>query len=224
MPTESTASPPPPRTWARWWNRTRYRLYAPVYDALAWPMERGRQRALRWLDPAPDARILLSGCGTGLDLAYLPPETQVTALDAVPAMVRRTKARARTLGRAVDAQVGDAHALPFEDDSFDVVLLHLLLSVLPDPGAVLAEAARVLAPGGRISIYDKFLPPGTPPSLLRRLGNPVARLLVSDFNRRLRPMLAGMNLDLVTHREAGLWGLYTASVARLGSGQPGRQQ
>jgi ubiquinone/menaquinone biosynthesis C-methylase UbiE len=167
---------------------------------------------------------LLSGCGTGLDLAYLPPETQVTALDAVPAMVRRTKARARTLGRAVDAQVGDAHALPFEDDSFDVVLLHLLLSVLPDPGAVLAEAVRVLAPGGRISIYDKFLPPGTPPSLLRRLGNPVARLLVSDFNRRLWPMLAGTNLDLVTHREAGLWGLYTASVARLGSGQPGRQQ
>ncbi|WP_263808601.1 class I SAM-dependent methyltransferase [Salinibacter sp.] len=214
MPTESTASPPSPRTWARWWNRTRYRLYAPVYDALAWPMACGRQRALRWLDPPPDARILLSGCGTGLDLAHLPPETQVTALDAVPAMVRRTKARAQTLGRAVDAHVGDAHALPFEDDSFDVVLLHLLLSVLPDPGAVLAEAARVLAPGGRISIYDKFLPPETPPSLLRRALNPAARVLVSDFNRRLWPMLAGTNLEVVAHRKAGLWGLYTATIAR----------
>ena len=161
---------------------------------------------------------MLSGCGTGLDLAYLPPETLVTALDAVPAMVRRTKARARTLGRVIDAHVGDAHALPFEDDSFDVVLLHLLLSVLSDPEAVLAEAARVLVPGGRISIYDKFLPPDTSPSLLRRALNPAARVVVSDFNRRLWPMLTGTNLDLVAHRDAGLWGLYTASVARLSSG------
>ena len=181
-------------------------------------MERGRQRALRWLDPAPNARILLSGCGTGLDLTYLPPETQITALDAVPAMVRRAEARARTLGLAIDAHVGDAHALPFQDDSFDVVLLHLLLSVLPDPEAVLAEAERVLVPDGRISIYDKFLPPDTSPSLPRRALNPVARMLVSDFNRRLGPMLAGTRLHVTAHRDAGLWGLYTASIARLGSG------
>lgn len=218
MPTDPTASPPPPQTWARWWNRTRYRLYAPVYDTLAWPMERGRQRTLRWLDPAPDARILLSGCGTGLDLKYLPSETQITALDAVPAMVRRAEARARTLGLSIDAHVGDAHALPFEDDSFDVVLLHLLLSVLPDPETLLAEAARVLAPGGRISIYDKFLPPDTSPSLPRRVLNPVARVLVSDFNRRLWPMLAGTRLRITAHRDAGLWGLYTASVARQSAG------
>ncbi|WP_103020437.1 class I SAM-dependent methyltransferase [Salinibacter altiplanensis] len=221
MPTDPTDLPPPPRTWARWWNRTRYRLYAPVYDALAWPMERGRRRAIEWLDPAPNARILLSGCGTGLDLRYLSPETPITALDAVPAMVRRTEARARTLGLTVDAHVGDAHALPFEEDAFDVVLLHLLLSVLPDPEAVLAEAARVLAPGGRVSIYDKFLPPDTSPSLPRRALNPAARVLVSDFNRRLRPMLAGTDLHLVAHRDAGLWGLYTASVVRLGPGGQG---
>lgn len=207
-----------PNLWARWWNRTRYRWYAPVYDSLAWPMEAGRRRALEWLDPASDARILLSGCGTGLDLKYLPEEARITVLDAVPTMVHRTTDRARALGLDVDGRVGDAHALPFEDDAFDVVLLHLLLSVLSDPEGVLAEAARVLAPDGRVSIYDKFLPPDTSPSLLRRTLNPAARVLVSDFNRRLRPMLAGTDLNIVAHREAGLRGLYTASIAHLSFG------
>ena len=209
---------PSPDTWARWWNRTRYRLYAPAYDTLAWPMEGGRQRALEWIEPAPEIRILLVGCGTGLDLRYLPAKAQITGLDAVPAMVRRTEARAEALGMEIETHVGDAHALPFADDTFDVVLLHLLLSVLPDPETVAAEAARVLAPGGRISIYDKFLPEGTSPSLLRRVLNPVARVLVSDFNRRLEPILLGANLEVVAHREAALWGLYTATIARRDSG------
>jgi ubiquinone/menaquinone biosynthesis C-methylase UbiE len=200
---------------ARWWNRTRYRIYAPVYDRLAWPMERGRQRALKELAPGPHDRILLLGCGTGLDLEYLPATATVAALDAVPAMIRRTKARARTLNVTVDARVGDARALPFDDGSFDVVLLHLFLSVVGDPEAVLDETARVLAPGGRVSIYDKFVPDGERPSLLRRVLNPAARVLFSDFTRRLEPMLSGTDFDVVSHRDAGLGGLYTATIVRL---------
>ena len=219
MPAEFPSPPTVPDAWARWWNRTRYRLYAPVYDTLAWPMEHGRQRAIEWLNPAPDDRILLSGCGTGLDLKYLPVEAPVAAVDAVPAMVRRTKRRARALGRTIDARVGDAHALPFADDTFDVVVLHLLLSVLTNPETVLTEAARVLVPNGRVSIYDKFVPEGTAPSVLRRALNPPARVLVSDFNRRLGPMLEGTELRVVSHRDAALWGLYTATIARPGGQQ-----
>ena len=200
---------------ARWWNRVRYRIYAPVYDWLAWPMERGRERALEWVDPALDARILLLGSGTGLDLKYLPPEAQITALDAVPAMIRRTKARARRLNVPVDARVGDARGLPFDDGSFDVVLLHLFLSVVGEPEAVLSETARVLAPGGRASIYDKFVPDGETPSLLRRALNSGARVLFSDFTRQLGPMLSDSRFDLVEHRDVGLGGLYTASIVRL---------
>jgi ubiquinone/menaquinone biosynthesis C-methylase UbiE len=218
MPAAFPSPPTVPDAWARWWNRTRYRLYAPAYDTLAWPMERGRRRAIEWLNPVPDDRILLSGCGTGLDLKYLPTEAPVTAVDAVPAMVRRTKRRARALGRTVDARVGDAHVLPFADDTFDVVVLHLVLSVLTEPEAVLAEAARVVAPGGRVSIYDKFVPEGTAPSMPRRALNPLARLLVSDFNRRLEPMLEETGLRVVSHRDAALWGLYTATIVHPESG------
>ena len=201
--------------WGHWWNRVRYRVYAPVYDWLAWPLERGRRRAIEGLAPATDDRILLLGGGTGLDLKYLPAGAQVTVLDAVPAMIRRAKARARRLHITVDTQVGDARTLPFDDDAFDAVLLHLFLSVVSDPEAVLAETARVLAPGGRASIYDKFVPEGEAPSLPRRALNPAARVLFSDFTRRLEPMLSGPRFELVKRRDAGLGGLYTASIVRL---------
>ena len=200
---------------SHWWNRVRYRIYAPVYDGLAWPMERGRRRAVEWLAPTANDRILLLGSGTGLDLKYLPTGAKIAALDAVPAMIRRTKARARSLNVTVDARVGDARALPFDDDSFDTVLLHLFHSVVGDPEAVLAETARVLAPDGRVSIYDKFVPEGERPSLLRRVLNPVARVLFSDFTRRLEPMLDGTNFEVAAHRDAGLGGLYTATIVRL---------
>ena len=145
-------------SWIQWWNRTRYQLYAPIYDLVARPLERGRERAVDQLDLQPGDRVLILGAGTGSDLKYLPDDVQVTAVDAAPAMVRRTRKRAAALGRDVDARIGDAQALPFEDETFDAVLLHLILSVVPDPKSVAAETARVLAPGGRVSVYDKFAP------------------------------------------------------------------
>jgi ubiquinone/menaquinone biosynthesis C-methylase UbiE len=164
-----------------WWNRTRYRLYAPVYDLVTRPLERGRERAIDRLDLGADDRILILGCGPGVDLEYLPTDATIVALDITPAMVERTATRAEALGLDVDARVGDAGSLPFEDDSFDAVLLHLVLSVVPDPGAVVSETACVLAPDGRVSIHDEFVPEGTEPSLPRRVVNPLARFLFSDL-------------------------------------------
>ncbi len=201
-------------SWPQWWNRTRYQLYAPIYDAVARPLERGRERAIEQVAPTTDDRILILGCGPGSDLEYLPSEAEITAVDAVPAMVRRTRERADALGMTVDARVGDAQGLPFDDDAFDAVLLHLILSVVPDPQAVADEAARVLAPDGRVSIYDKFVPEDTEPSLLRRALNPVARFLFSDLTRELEPLLAQAGLEVVTPREAALSGLYTIALAR----------
>lgn len=195
------------------WNRTRYRLYAPIYDWVARPLDGGRQRAIERLDPQSDDRILLLGSGPGMDLDYLPDEARVTAIDLIPTMVRRTALRADALGRDVRVAIGDAHSLPFADDAFDAVLLHLVLSVVPDPEAVVAETTRVLAPDGRVSIYDKFGPEAGDPSFVRRALNPVARLLFADLNRRLEPMVSDTPLD-VERREPFLGGLYTVTVAR----------
>lgn len=195
------------------WNRLRYRLYAPVYDWGAKPLEGGRRRAIERLDPAPGDRLLILGCGTGMDLAYLPADVEVTAIDITPAMVRQTEKRADALGLDVDARVGDARTLPFDDESFDAVLLHLVLSVVPEPATVVAEAERVLTPEGRVSIFDKFAPPEGNPSLLRRALNPIARLLFADLNRPLEPMVSGTTLQVGT-RDSFLGGLYTVTIAR----------
>ena len=205
----------PSRTWTQWWNRTRYQLYAPIYDVVARPLEAGRRRAIERLDLEPGDRVLIVGCGTGADLTSLPDGVEGTAIDTAPAMVRRTRRRAEALGRDVDARVGDAQALPFEENSFDAVLLHLIVSVVPEPQAVVEEAARVLAPDGRVSIYDKFVPEGTKPSLLRRALNPVARFLFSDLTRELGPLLERAGLKEEEARESELGGLYTIAVAHL---------
>jgi ubiquinone/menaquinone biosynthesis C-methylase UbiE len=201
-------------SWAQWWNRTRYQLYAPIYDAVARPLERGRKRAIDRLDLKSGYRVLILGVGTGSDLDYLPGDVEVTAVDAAPAMVRRTRERAGALGREVDVRLGDAQALSLDDNTFDAVLLHLILSVVPDPQAVAKESARVLAPDGQVSIYDKFVPEDEDPSLVRRALNPVARFLFSDLTRRLDPLLRRNGLEVAAPRESALGGLYSVARAR----------
>jgi ubiquinone/menaquinone biosynthesis C-methylase UbiE len=194
------------------WNRLRYRLYAPIYGTVARPFERGRRRALERLDPQSGERILVLGCGTGMDLDYLPAEATETAVDLTPAMIHQTAQRAERLDHEVAVGLADAHTLPFEDDTFDAVLLHLVLSVVPDPKTVVNETVRVLAPDGRVSIYDKFEPEDGPPSIVRRVANPLARLLFADLNRPLEPMFAETSLT-IGPRETLLGGLYTVTIA-----------
>lgn len=197
---------------SNWWNRVRYRGYAPVYDYLAKLFEPGRKAAIDQLDLEGDERILILGAGTGGDLQYLPQDAEITAVDITPSMVRRTDARAADLGLEIDARVGDAQALDAEDDSFDVVLLHLVLSVVPDPESVVAETARVLDAEGQVSIYDKFVPPGTSASIPRRIVNPLARVLFSDLTRQLEPLMDGTDLH-ITAREYLFGDFYTVAIA-----------
>lgn len=212
-PPATTQRRPTTVAFGNWWNRTRYGLYAPIYAAAAKPLEAGRRRAIERLDLQPDDRILILGSGPGVDLEYLPTGASVTAVDITPAMVRRTEQRAEELGIDVDARVADAQDVPFDDDAFDAVLLHLVLTVVPRPNAVAAEVARVLNADGRASIYDKFVRRGERASLVRRALNPVARTLFSDLTRRLEPMVEPTDLVLGSP-EPYLGGLYTVTVAR----------
>lgn len=198
------------------WNRLRYTLYAPIYDfALARVpvFARGRRRAIALAALRPGERVLVVACGTGLDLPLLPPDVDVTAVDLTPAMVDRFRARADRLGRGAHAIVMDAARLQFADASFDCVLLHLALAVVPDPVRVAREAARVLRPHGRVSVFDKFLPPGRRPSAARRVVSAVSDVVASDLNRELEPILAAARLRLVAYEPVGLGGNFVAARA-----------
>jgi ubiquinone/menaquinone biosynthesis C-methylase UbiE len=112
----------------------------------------------------------------------------------------------------------DARQLAFPDAWFDAVIMHLILAVMPEAERGMSEAVRVLKPGGRIAVFDKFLGDDERPSLTRRLLNAVAKPLFSDLNRRLGPLMAGTQLVVERDEPVAFRGSYR--VATLST--PGR--
>jgi phosphatidylethanolamine/phosphatidyl-N-methylethanolamine N-methyltransferase len=195
------------------WNRIRYSVAAPIYDLVV-RFGRQRRRSIELLALCPGERVLIVGAGTGADLPFLPAGVEVVAGDITPAMVARVRRRAAALGRAVTAEVMDGQALPLPDATFDAVLLHLIVAVIPDPDACLREAARVLRPGGRAVVFDKFAPDDGPPSLLRRALNLLANPIATDITRRLGPLLAGTGLRMVHREPAAFRTLFEIALLR----------
>jgi ubiquinone/menaquinone biosynthesis C-methylase UbiE len=105
----------------------------------------------------PDgAHVLDVGTGPGrlpVEIARRNPHVWVTGLDVSPRMVEAAKAAIEP-GQQVIAEVGDVAKLPYRDGSVDLVVSTLSQHHWPDRAAAIAELARVLAPGGRIWIYD----------------------------------------------------------------------
>jgi ArsR family transcriptional regulator len=86
---------------------------------------------------------------------FAPRADRVTAFDKSPEMLRIARARLQHLpAERVELVQGDFAHLPFADTAFDTVLFHQVLHYAQEPEAVLAEAARVARPGGRIAVVD----------------------------------------------------------------------
>jgi len=153
--------------------RTSYSLIAPLYDlVIERPMRAARRTSLAALPADAPGQVLISGVGTGLDLPLLPRQHRYTALDFNPSMLAH--ALPRGAGLEIDFILGDSMALPFADASFDHVVLHLIVAVVPEPQRALSEAARVLKPGGTVLLFDKFLQPQQR-APVRRLLNGLTR-------------------------------------------------
>src|SRR5277367_4275863 len=101
-------------------------------------------------------RLLDIGTGTGRVLELLAPRiSRGLGIDASKAMLALARARLSRAGCAQCAvRLGDMYRLPLADDSFDLVVLQMVLHYAEDPAGVLAETARVLRPGGAAIVID----------------------------------------------------------------------
>ena len=136
---------------AREWERIRA-LHAPEKDVEA--------AIARHLTARPIANFLDAGTGTGRMLELIAPHaSRAVGVDVSPDMLAIARDRMLRAGsHNAQVRLADTYRLPFPSGSagqgFDVVLFHQVLHYLDDPGAAVAEAARVMAPGGRLLIAD----------------------------------------------------------------------
>jgi phosphatidylethanolamine/phosphatidyl-N-methylethanolamine N-methyltransferase len=163
-----------------------YRLWAPIYDfAFGRVTSGGRVLAARHVN-ATGGSVLEVGIGTGLALAYYQPHVRVTGIDLSADMLREARARIEKLGLGnVDGLYEmDATETGLKDASFDHVAAMHIMSVVPDPEAVLDEMVRLCRPGGSVLIANHFAGRAEGWSLIERLAAPMANLLGwhSDFS------------------------------------------
>ncbi len=133
---------------AVWWGEADYELreraYAPIH-----------KRLIDRLDPRPGERVLDVACGPGAIAARAARTgAEVTAIDLAPGMIARASRRPEP----VNWQIGDCQSLPFDDDSFDVVVSSFGVIFAPDPQRAAAELSRVCR--GRLAITAWIADPG----------------------------------------------------------------
>jgi SAM-dependent methyltransferase len=135
------------KAYARWAP-----IYDLVYDKLTEPAARAAVGAAMGCGP----RVLEAGVGTGLSLGYYPAHAEVYGIDLSEDMLQRAKEKVarRGLTHVKSLQVMDATRLGYPDGMFDAVAAQFLITLVPDPEAALSEFARVLRPGGVLSISD----------------------------------------------------------------------
>jgi len=111
--------------------------------------------------PRAEGRVLELGIGGGLNLAFYDPArvSRVIGVDPSAALRDRALAAPRPKGLEVEVLAGEAEQMSFESASFDTVVCTFTLCSVHTPSAVLAEARRVLKPGGRFLFCEHGLAP-----------------------------------------------------------------
>lgn len=136
---------------------------ADAYDAMDFA-EPNRAVVARLAELGARGRMLDVGTGPGHILLLVVerfPDAEVVGLDLSPRMLEHAARRRAGSPHAarIALELGDAKGLPFPDASFDVVFSNTILHHIPDPRTLLAEARRVLRPGGVLLIRDLYRPP-----------------------------------------------------------------
>jgi ubiquinone/menaquinone biosynthesis C-methylase UbiE len=169
--------------WHRYWDKK-----SRGYDREMRFMERalfGDSRS--WACSQASGDVLEVAVGTGLNFDAYPNEIRLAGIDLSEAMLEIARTRARDIGRDVDLRQGDAHALPFTDNSFDTVVCTFGLCAIPDIDVALDEMTRVLKPGGRLILVDHVASSSRVARVVQRAAEVITVPMASEhFLRRPR--------------------------------------
>lgn len=154
----------------------------------------------RALGEKPVGELIDIGTGTGRMLELFGRAARrALGVDRSPEMLRLARVKLAQAGIASELRQGDMYALPVASGSADTVILHQVLHYAQQPAAAVAEAARLLAPGGRLLIVD--FAPHDHEEL--RIRDAHARLGFADEAVCKWMQEAGLDARVVDHLEGG---------------------
>lgn len=140
------------------------------------PYERKTAARKRQLLGGLTGTVVEIGPGTGPNLKFFPPGIHWIGIEPNPAMHGYLRNEAERLGLTVELLQGSAEKIPLPDGSADAVVSTLVLCTVPDPAQVVAEALRVLKPGGRFVFLEHVgAPAGTAQLRFQKLIKPIWR-------------------------------------------------
>lgn len=189
-------------------NISKYKRLAPIYDLMMGNklFRNARMKTFSMLEMQAGQKMLLVGVGTGEDLPYIDTDIEITGIDLSECMLEKAKLKAKC--HRIKLMPMNAEILCFADNSFDVVVLSLILSVVENPDQALREAYRVLKPGGRVLVFDKFMNMPGNPNLARKVFNVLTSLMGTDITRRFEDIAQGFDLRVLNKEDSIMRGAY----------------
>ncbi len=194
---------------------------ARVYENIAWfydltfgpALHPGRVDAIQRMGIKPGDRVLEVGVGTGINACLYPRDCVVTGIDLSDSMLEKARERVARKGVTnVRLLEMDAADLKFNDNSFDIVYAPYLISVVPDPVAVVREMRRVCSTGGRIIFLNHFRSASRIGSWLERIISPFTVHIGFKSDLDLPAFLAQADLKPVSIEKVNIpkiWSLVT---------------
>jgi phosphatidylethanolamine/phosphatidyl-N-methylethanolamine N-methyltransferase len=191
-----------------------YSEYASLYDKTFGKIFHDRiRRVIQSLDIPAGAHVLELGVGTGTSLSAYPKNCEVIGIDPAVDMLARARAKIeKNCWHHFQVMEMDALNLSFPDNSFDYVTAFHIVTVVPDPVQMLAEAKRVCRPGGKIVLINHFTSDLPIIGPLTEALDPVTRRLGWRTKLKLEPFLEATSFDVEQIYKIPRLSLYTVVV------------